>query len=87
MPSDKTRMPEEKRFHSGDRSGMGRPRRDAGDVYPQHRGRDEMGTHGGPRKGAPGPGMTYEALESEKDLKERQLTGVGFESPEGEEQE
>lgn len=87
MPSDKSRMPEQKEVHSGDRSGMGRPRRDDGDVFPQHRSSDEMGTHGGPKKGAvPDPGMTYEDLESQKDLKERQLSGAGFEPPEGEQE-
>ncbi len=46
--------PERKSGSSGDHSGKGRPRRDDTEVFPQRRGRDEFGTHGGSaRKEAP----------------------------------
>lgn len=35
---------------SGDVSGQGRERRDDTDVFPQKRGADDFGTHGGPNK-------------------------------------
>jgi hypothetical protein len=35
---------------SGDVSGQGRERRDDTDVFPQQRGADDFGTHGGPHK-------------------------------------
>jgi hypothetical protein len=35
---------------SGDVSGQGRERRVDTDVFPQKRGRDDFGTHGGPNK-------------------------------------
>jgi hypothetical protein len=35
---------------SGDVSGRGRERRDDTDVFPQKRGADDFGTHGGPNK-------------------------------------
>lgn len=37
---------------SGDVSGRGRERRDDTEVFPQHRNRDELGTHGGPKRSA-----------------------------------
>ena len=35
---------------SGDTSGQGRERRDDTDVFPQKRGTNDFGTHGGPNK-------------------------------------
>lgn len=35
---------------SGDVSGQGRERRDDTEVFPQKRGTDDFGTHGGPNK-------------------------------------
>jgi hypothetical protein len=35
---------------SGDVSGQGRERRDDTEVFPQKRGKDDFGTHGGPNK-------------------------------------
>ncbi len=35
---------------SGDESGQGRERRDDTDVFPQKRGANDFGTHGGPNK-------------------------------------
>lgn len=53
MAEEQTK-PERKSGSSGDHSGQGRPRRDDTEVFPQRRGRDEFGTHGGiVRKEAP----------------------------------
>jgi hypothetical protein len=41
---------QERRADSGDVSGQGRERRDDTDVFPQKRGADDFGTHGGPNK-------------------------------------
>jgi hypothetical protein len=52
--ADEQTKPEPKSGSSGDHSGKGRPRRDDTDVFPQRRGRDQFGTHGGNvRKEAP----------------------------------
>lgn len=50
---DQERKPEQEVEHSGDHSGVGRPRRDDGEVFPQHRSRDDFGTHGGANRHAP----------------------------------
>lgn len=52
-PNPDEKMPEHKQTSSGDQSGQGRQRRDDGDVFPQKRDTDQMGTHGGPAKHAP----------------------------------
>ncbi len=53
MADDQTK-PKPKSGSSGDHSGKGRPRREDTEVFPQKRGRDEFGTHGGNvRKEAP----------------------------------
>ena len=39
-----------RKVDSGDVSGQGRERRDDTEVFPQKRGRDDFGTHGGPNK-------------------------------------
>ncbi len=41
------------------------------------RGHEEEGVNAGPES----PGMTYADLERDKELKERQLSGAGFEPP------
>ena len=52
--ADFEKMPEHKREGSGDHSGQGRQRRDDGDVFPAKRDRDELGTHGGPKRRSTG---------------------------------
>lgn len=39
-----------RKVDSGDVSGQGRERRDDTEVFPQKRGTDDFGTHGGPNK-------------------------------------
>lgn len=47
---DKDKNKRQSKVDSGDVSGQGRERKDDTDVFPQKRGADDFGTHGGPNK-------------------------------------